>query len=282
MELADLAQPRKLALEIHRQLREQYGAVPCKVPLFGIAEAVGIVTVEEHDLPTFDGTLVVQGDKGAISIRGRQTTGRRNFTLGHELGHFLNPWHRNHGTRFQCTKLDLRAERGRASTFDHRPQAERIEVEANEFSAALLIPAPEYRQARARLGRDVQIGHIQHLKEAFDVSLEFMARTFVETSQEKLAVIISQNAVVARVYARDGFPYLGLRRGAPIPSSSLTERAARSRPPGTESDLIEMSTAVWLDQARGVSALYEQVLVQREGWAITLLSVEEEERSDED
>ena len=42
-----------------------------------------------------------------------------------------------------------------------------------------------------------------------------------------------------------------------------------------------MATSTWLDNGRGVTALYEQVLVQRGGWATTLLAVDEDEEDDE-
>lgn len=281
MALADIAQPRKIAWEIHRQLRVQYGSVPHRVPLDGIARCVGVTEIAEHETRAFEGLLVVVGDKGAIGLRKGLTRGRRNFTVGHELGHFLNPWHRTRVTRFECKKIDLDASRSKGSPFDSRPPIEKMEVEANEFSAALLIPAPEYREERKRLGSDIDIGKLRELATTFDVSFEFMARTFVDTASDKLAIIISHNGAVSRVIPHPDFPYLGLLAGTPIPRTSVTHDYCQTHASGAVSTLREIGTSVWLEERGAVSALYEQVLVQREGWASTLLAIDEDEQDDE-
>ncbi len=281
MALADFAQPRKLAFEIHRQLREQYGVVPHHVPLDGIARAVGIQEIAEHETKAFEGMLVVVGENGAIGLRKGMPRGRRNFTLGHELGHFLNPWHRRGASRFECNSAALTAKRAGASAFDARPALDRMEVEANEFSAALLVPAPEYRNVRAGLGREIDIAQISELARAFDVSKEFMARIFVDTASEKSCVVTSHAGHVSRIIPQRKFPYLGLRRGMPLPAGSHSASAVRSKDSGYCSALVEVSPALWLEAGRGVSAIYEQVQVQRDGWAMTLLVVDEEEEDDD-
>jgi Zn-dependent peptidase ImmA (M78 family) len=91
MELADLGQPLKLAFELHRQIRAQLGAVPVRVPLEQIAKALGIVGIREYDTDNFEGTLVISDGVGAVGLRKGMPPGRRNFTLGHEIGHFAIP-----------------------------------------------------------------------------------------------------------------------------------------------------------------------------------------------
>lgn len=280
MELADLAQPRKIAWEIHKQLRAQYGEVPRRVPLEGIAKAVGIVAIDEFDTDRFEGTLVIQGDKGAIGVRRGLLRGRRNFTLGHELGHFLNPWHRKLGSKFECNKEAVRATR--SPGFDQKPALERIEVEANEFSAALLVPAPEYRAARKALGADIDVTHIRTLADAFDVSQEFMARIYVDQADSKIAVIHSQNGAVQRFTLPQNFPYLGLKKGAPVPRESLTHEFRTAHGVGTVSNLREVRTSAWLERRGSVTALYEQVVLQKGGWATTLLMIDEDDDEDDD
>ncbi len=176
----------------------------------------------------------------------------------------------------------MSVERGNNPAFDRRAAGEKMEVEANEFSAALLIPTPEFREERRRLGNEIDLDHLRSLKDTFDVSLEFMARTFVGASLEKLAVIISRRGEVRRLYVHQDFPYLGLRKGSPIPHASMTDRLIRSQQPGTLSDVAELGTAVWIEDAKSVTALYEQVLVQRDGWAMTMLTIEEDEADEDD
>ena len=279
MELADIGQPVKLAHELHRQLRMQLGSVPLRVPLAAIAEKIGIVGIREFDTDAFEGTLVLKDGRGAVGLRKGLRTGRRNFTLGHEIGHFLIPNHRFSRTLFECATADMRRERG-GGNWDLRPQLERIEVEANEFSAALLVPKPEFREERRRLGNTCDVAHVRHLAEAFDVSQEMMAQLYVNAADEKVAIITSHRGVVRRVIPQKDFPYLGLRRDAPIPTEALT-RVYRPANNDTISDMREVATHVWLDRRGAISSLYEQVFLQEDGWAMTLLVVDEEQ-ADED
>jgi len=279
MELADIGQPTKIALEIHRQLRIQFGTVPPRVPLAGIAKAVGIVGIQFVEGVSFDGTLVVGSEGGAIGIRKGMRTGRENFTLGHEIGHFLIPTHRRRD-RFVCEPRDMA--RTRAGNFDQRPQEERIEVEANEFSAALLVPVPEYRDERKRLGTACDVSHVRTLAETFDVSQEVMAKLYVTSSDEKVAIVTSHNGIVRRVIPQQGFPFLGLRKDVPLPTNALARTFAVKGANDPISNLAEVETHTWLDKPGAVSAMYEQVFLQEDGWAMTLLMIDEEQVDEED
>lgn len=282
MELADIGgQPKKLAYEIQRQLRRQFTSVPLPVPLEEIAAALGIVDIVEHATDAFEGTLIVKGDKGAVALRKGMTTGRRRFTLGHEIGHFANPFHRLARSDFLCTAVDMRKKRDGTREWDDRPAWDKIEIEANEFSNALLLPGPEYRAARSALGSDVDIEHVVGLAKTFGVSLEVLANTYVHTSRDKLAVITSKDGEVRRVMAPSGFPYLGLKKGVPIPPRSLTKTFPRAQARRTASDLSEVAADTWLDRSEAEQAVYEQVLTLANGHAMTLLYVEESE-PDED
>jgi Zn-dependent peptidase ImmA (M78 family) len=281
MELADLGQPLKIAAEIHRQIRAQYGSVPLRMPLEALAGAVGIVGVKEFATDAFEGTLVVKDGVGAIGLREGMRSGRRNFTLGHELGHFLIPSHRFSKTRFECAKRDMTNERGKASAWDNRPVQERIEVEANEFAAALIVPAVEFGHERRKLGAACDVTHVRHLAEAFDVSQEMMAGLYVRAADEPIAVVTSCNGEVRRVIPAPGFPYLGLRRGAPVPKAAMTHSFRSSEATGAISSLDQVPTDAWLEKQGRVSALYEQVFLQEEGWAMTLLAIDQEEVDEE-
>jgi Zn-dependent peptidase ImmA (M78 family) len=280
MTLADIGNPKRLALEIHKQLRQQYGTLPTRMPLDAIAEAVGIVGIKEFQTSAFDGTLVAKDGTGAIGLRKGMPLGRRNFTLGHELGHFLIPTHQVRG-KFECVAKVMRYGRGKAAEWEKKPEIERIEVEANEFSATLLVPVPEFREERAKLGRTNDVTHVRALALTFAVSQEMMARIYVAQSTEKSAIILSQNGVVKRVIPKSDFPYLGLRAGAEVPRLSLTKQFQRSNHTGFTSSADEVDVHTWLETQGAVTSVVEQVALQRDGWATTLLTVEEEERDDD-
>lgn len=280
MELADIGQPTKIAHEIHRQLRAQFGSVPRRMPLAKLAAAVGIEGIAIFDGTSFEGTLVLQHGRGAIGIRKGMRSGRHNFTLAHEIGHFLIPTHRLQRQQFLCEPVDMRRVR-EGGNFSQRPEQERIEVEANEFAAALIVPMPEYGIERKALGSACDVAHIRQLAETFDVSQEVMAKIYVMNADEKAAIITSKNGVVQRVIPQPGFPFLGLKKGAPIPSAALTRSFSLTAANDPISELREVATHTWLERSSNVSAVYEQVFFQEEGWAMTLLLVEENEEDEE-
>jgi Zn-dependent peptidase ImmA (M78 family) len=281
MALADLGQPRRLALEIHRQLRERFTTVPLPVPLEQIATAVGIVGIREFDTDAFEGTLVIANGDGAIGLRAGMRSGRKNFTLGHEPGHFVIPSHRLTKTRFECSAADMRRFPTAGENPDSHPVLERIEIEANEFSAELIVPMPEFRGRRRKLGKGVDLAHVRVLARDFDVSLEVMSKVYVRDVGEPAVVILAKNGVVRRVIPGPEFPYMGLRAGRPLPDDCFTRRWLRSAEVGQISDLRDVPPHHWIERSTGIPALYEQVLAQIDGWSSTLLTVETTEEDEE-
>lgn len=279
MELADIGgNPQKLAHEIHRQLRSQYGSVPTEVPLEGIAKAVGIEDIVEHPTAAFEGTLFVNGPRGIIGLRKGMRLGRRRFTLGHELGHFVNPWHTASKGRFECSGADTRIHRFNGGIrWSDRSSQEKMEIEANEFSNALLLPMPEYKAARRQFSSDPAIETIRSLALLFKVSFEVMCQTFINNEKDNVGIIASKDGKVVRPMLPNGFPFLGMSKGTLIPADSVTASALRSDPPGTVSKIEDVLKTGWLERRGNVVGLYEQVMRQKEGRAITLLWAEVEE-----
>lgn len=281
MELADIGQPLKLAFELHRQIRAQLGAVSLRVPLEQIAKALGIVGIREYDTDNFEGTLVISDGAGAVGLRKGMPSGRRNFTLGHEIGHFVIPSHRIVKSKFECSTSDLRRARPK-DKWDAVPHEERIEIEANEFSAALVVPMPEYRAERRKLSKACDLDQVRVLARKFDVSLEVMAKVYVTSADELTAIVISKDRKVQRVIPAPNFPYLGLRAGMPIPDLSLTRRWPSPSTIGTVSEMKDVPTHAWLEKRGRVEALYEQVFAQKNGYATTLLTVDMSDDDEEE
>ncbi|MFY7850244.1 MAG: hypothetical protein ACOVQ6_00475 [Brevundimonas sp.] len=108
-----------------------------------------------------------------------------------------------------------------------------------------------------------------------------MARIYVDQADCKIAIIHSRNGLVQGFTLPREFPYLGLKRGLPIPSGCLTKEFLTSQSAGSASNLKEVRSSVWIEGSNSITALYEQVLLQRDGWATTLLMVDEDEEDDE-
>jgi len=284
--LADTGgQPRRLATVLLDQMRRQLGTLPLPVPLEEIARALGISDIVSHETDAFDGMLVAKPDRsaGIISLRDGLVPGRRNFTLGHEIGHFVSWHHEAPADGFKCAAGKLKLKRDRHA-WDALDRYDRMEIEANEFSQAILVPTPEYR-AETQGMRESDLAHIETLRLRFGVSKEMMAQIYVNTADADTAVVISRHGRFNRLIAKKSFPYLGLRSGSALPTNCLTKNMLGRFSAGHVSNPEAVLLDTWIENARGCVALTEQVYIQREGWAMTMLVVEMadyEQREDDD
>lgn len=283
MAIADVgSNPRKLAAEILTQMRAQLSELPLPVPLREIAGGLGIRELVEHASTNFLGALVIDGNRsaGIISLQRGLQPGRRNFTLGHEIGHFVSLHHQPPPEGFQCASEGIGLKRA-GHVWATLDRYQRMEIEANEFSAAVLVPLPEYRRERGQLdGSDLD--HLETLRIRFGVSKEMMARIYVDTSREEIAIVLSQHGRFVRCVAKKNFPHLGMRSQTPVPQASITAGFVGKREAGFLSNIVELQPEVWLENTKGCETLTEQVLLQKDGRALTLLTIERSGHDDDD
>jgi Zn-dependent peptidase ImmA (M78 family) len=190
VEEAGGADPVKLANAIHHQL----GSITTEVPVHAIAAALDIEEIRSKDLSNLEGALVTTEDRnnGSILINQASRRSRQRFTFAHELGHFLNLWHRptNRGG-FHCTSRDL-AIFAAAPSRKQSPH-ERQEIKANRFAIELLIPAYRLRHLTRRLP---DLEHVLALAGVLDCSREATARRFVEVHGSPAAIIFGKDGIV--------------------------------------------------------------------------------------
>lgn len=279
MELADVGSPDAIIAAILKQLPNM--ALP--VPVDEIAFAVGIERIAPLETDGFEGALIAVPDKskGVILVNQNRPRQRKRFSVSHEVGHFLIPTHQAQDARgFQCRTQDMRR-----TTFTSGDRAAQMEVEANRFAAHLLMPPPMFRRDLERLpGADIE--HIIALasKSKYDVSKEAAARRYVEYHHEVCAAIVSREGKFLRAYRNSKFPFIPLNVGERVPIGSLT---ASYSGPSQLSRWEEQDFGNWLGDRLpvGLTALYEQVLLQSDGFRLTLLNVDlqdEEEVEDEE
>jgi Zn-dependent peptidase ImmA (M78 family) len=143
IEEAGGSNPKKLADAIHDQLRP-LGIDKGRIPVEEIAKAFDIDEIRLEPVDSFEGALVTTPERttGKILVNGNSPSTRCSFTIAHELGHFLNIWHRPmEGDRFVCSKKDISPRNTSAAQVIDPHQIQ--ESEANSFAIELLIP--EYR-----------------------------------------------------------------------------------------------------------------------------------------
>jgi hypothetical protein len=248
------------------------------VPIEEIARQLDIENIQEFDTEGFEGGLITDTarSRGVILTRNSHPF-RRRFTIGHELGHFLIPTHMPDAAgQFLCSREDM--QRLSAAENDRRG---RMEVEANRFSSLLLIPPPLLR-AHLKQRRDPDVDHMAQLAAKFEVSKQAMANAYAHYQGEILAFVFTKGGKVLFPYKHLKFPFITVRSGQSVPDGSLLKR--RGSQNGVASDVCECVPDLWIDVERGRPApqLFEQVLGQRDEFAIVMLWLEPPEDDQEE
>jgi Zn-dependent peptidase ImmA (M78 family) len=251
------------------------------VPIEELARALDIMEIADLETDGFEGGLLMHPHRrnGIILVNNAAREGRRRFTIGHELAHFLIPTHKPvKGDKFLCSRDDMR----RWSDAEQDAYA-RMEVQANKFSALMLMPPPLLRRYMARL-RDPDLSDVLAIARDFVVSKDSAARAYAQYHEKPLAVAVVKDGEVLRIYRNLKFPKLCVRDHERVPEPSVYHRNAGSR--SRKSGLIEVVSGQWLESEWGkkLPDLYEQVLYQQMGYALILLwpDIVEQEGEDED
>lgn len=145
------------------------------------------IDINELDVQGFDGGLVrIKGTPfGAIIVRDSiRESARKNFTVAHELGHFVLPGHDTCGA--VCGSSDIG---------NWGDTAQELEREADEFAAELLLPS-EYAGPRFK-SESPSLGIIQAVANESNASLSATAWRYCDLVSERCAVVWSKNGRVS-------------------------------------------------------------------------------------
>jgi IrrE N-terminal-like domain len=181
-----------------------------------------IAVVRGDALPGFDGALIKAppGKKGwgIFYNADMASEGRINFTLAHELGHYL--LHRlAYPQGIRCGDQDVvRWDSGYGQ----------IEHQANEFSATLLMPLDDYRRAiEPRAIADLHM--LSECAERYRVSLIAAVRRWLDYAERRAVLVVSRDGFI--LWARSSpaalrtGPYFRTTAGPiAVPESSLARQ----------------------------------------------------------
>ncbi len=275
MELADFGSPER----IMQGILDQVPDMPCPVPVEDVALSLDVTEIAPMRTAGFEGGLITDTNKseGVILVNRDSLRQRQRYTIGHELGHFLLPLHLPvQGEGSMCTAADMR--RTRLASPEDR--AVRMEVEANRFSANLLMPAPWFRRDIAKAAA-MDLDLLLHLARKYDSSKEATGHRFVELGDVPCAVVFSRHGQYLYGCWNHGFPFISLKRGDPIPQNALTR--SHTGVVGTVSDMEQVDAHWWIDAEPYCNGwLWEQTLPQANGYRLTLLQLGEEEMEEAD
>lgn len=275
-DLADTVQPAELAdLLVQQLIPQRQHLLP--LPIEDVAKACGIVEIQPLDTDAFEGGLVQDVNKahGFVLVRAGMQPQRTRFTIAHELGHFVNLRHvaPPGEERLMCTKDDL-MRNGRPAEYRHG-----IEAQANEFAAHLLMPSRLLKR-QPFLSGSAELSRILALQRLCDVSKEAAARRYAELHGGDFAVLFTRDGKLIRHPVRSGdFPWLDVKLGQPVYRESLTKTFS-----GNEGDVSEQEDTRaewWIDTADSSDqwTMWEEVLVQRDGFRMTLILGERDTNS---
>ena len=251
------ANAERLAAAIHAQLPDLVPPVPVEM----IALALGIEEIRVEPLQGFEAALVTTLEKGrgAILVNANSSPRRRRYSIGHELGHFLNPWHQPLQSQgFYCKRADMVVADGKSRHL-------RQEAEANRFAIEVLAPR---RLVKHHFARAAGLEHALAMARELDISKAAATRRYVELHDESLAVVFSHHRRVLYIHRPRSFPRTRVWNGDRLPTPERYGIDVLSL-----TGLDEVSAGAWLEQSDGIT-LYAQTHHQAKGHAITLLLTE--------
>lgn len=260
IDLADLGNPTQIARAVLAQAKLPPGSVPVEE----IARALDIQEIQTLDTDAFEGALITDAAKstGVILVR-KSYPERRRYTIGHELGHFLCPYHVPHGAGFHCSTEDMLSEGTGKPNW---------EADANVFAAELLMPYAPFLQD-VRKG-SFELERLIPLAKRYEVSKTACVRRAIGLKEYIAAAFLSKGQrVVSPIYRSEEFPFVVLKKGMQIPRGSLTHRFQGA--PGALSSMDSSEFSFWTDAPPRNREIFEQVLVQENGFRLTLLVLEE-------
>ena len=142
--------------------------------------------------------------------------GRINFTLAHELGHYLLP-RRLKGDPIYCVKRDM---------WEWDSGYGRMEAEANQFAGQLLMPLDDFRIQTADF-RQPHISQFEPLRERYGVSLTAAILKWLENTKARAMIVVSRDGFIdwARSSERlfkSGIYFKAKQTTIEVPTQSLT------------------------------------------------------------
>lgn len=150
--------------------------------------------VKRTALSDCEGNIIGTDEKAIITVNNNADRRRQRFSLGHELGHWVND--RGKNLTYRCDTNDMRQ---RSMSKDNFRQQK--EVRANQFSAELMIP--DHIMGRYLNNLDITAESINYLANEFDVSRTSTAIRVVEVSDYPCMIVCWDTSGNRRWFSRN-------------------------------------------------------------------------------
>lgn len=274
----------KFRFQLAKQTAEKFlveqGIKSLPIDPKALATNLGIyVEAKPKTAPGVSGMLVHSGNVfGILYATHINNTGFQNFSIAHELGHFLIEGHidnifNEEGIHF--------SEAG----FVSRNQ---YEMEADNFAASLLMPDFLFNPAMNKVGDGLD--GIIELADLCQTSRVSTAIKFSEKTDLPMAIVVSQGEKIDFCFMSPAFKDFEnlewLRKGQTLPNGVLTRIFNRIQKnissAAKTSDEIDLKD--WFETGTSVNATEEVMGLGRYGKTLTVITVNEfaEDLEDED
>ncbi|WP_420857648.1 ImmA/IrrE family metallo-endopeptidase [Marivivens marinus] len=166
--------------------------------------------VEGMLMPSPDGS----GEWGIIYNDTIRSPGRRNFTLAHELGHYL--LHRQTNPNgLECTNRNMA---------DWDEGRNKIEGEANTFASYLLMPLDDFREQIK--GRVIDIDVMTDLSDRYAVSLTAAILKWMTITDKRAMIVVGKEGFIDWAWSsepllKSGIFYRARQTVTELPAASL-------------------------------------------------------------
>jgi Zn-dependent peptidase ImmA (M78 family) len=217
----------------------------------------------EKDGSGFEGLQIFDGKKFHTHINldlvGSSDSSRARFAFGHELAHFFIDEHHS-----------LLKKQYHPSRFDPK-ETNIIELEANYFSGALLMPEMLYRKILFK--KKFSFALIHELSECFKVSDLAAVLRFVEVGNCPLMIAYCRDGMLEWFSRSESFPYKVLKTnvGKQLPPTSVVGEYFRLGESAKYTDVQTIVADDWFYYASSNETFYEQCFYSDYGYVISLV-----------
>ncbi|MGA2328482.1 MAG: ImmA/IrrE family metallo-endopeptidase [Bryobacteraceae bacterium] len=235
------------AAELASLLLDRLG-ITGKPDLTAVCRRLGL-RVKEERLSGAHGTLVrsKSAQKGIITVKASlREAAQKRFTIAHEIGHFIIPYHKELGNVCDARVID------RYGTTMPRP-----ELEANEFAAELILPS-KLISNRLPL-KHPSLDPIGTVAREFEASLTATTWRYLDLTDLPCAMVWSEAGKAVWYRTSEALPYKLPLRDLPT-EQSIAGRLCAGKEVTSRADKVDPQLWFYPSQAERISLLIEESL----------------------
>lgn len=189
------------------ELRQSIGWInPLDFSLKEVAGSLGI-SIKEVTSMGSEGRILMNGNSGIISLNSTiNNLKRNNFTIAHEIGHFI-------------LHKELAFFSDNQETLSEWHKKGPQETQANEFASELLMPSDSFRSKVQE--KKLNLSLIEEVSSYFNVSILAAFLKYITLGSYPLMIIFMERSVVKWKKCSEDFPFKYLAFNSPVPAYTV-------------------------------------------------------------